>query len=201
MGQILRFPILIIDSKATEEQPGITPQLRSEVRPLSAATTKDVASEAAIRKGINSIVVEVSGHNITNDLPVFTGVEENNNIQFNSISGLGVIQVVSDANEIYINTTQTGNPDEVITGTTILERTVQGGIEQEASKINYSDFDATTGVGLSGFPAFHNPQVGDVIGKILIKCTEKFDDPTTQFSIGTVYDPEYYVKKFNVPTT
>ena len=200
MGKIIRFPIIVLTDKADETQPGITPQLRSEIRPLSAATTKDVASEAAIRKGVDSLVVEVSGQNLNNGLPVFNEITGDNNITYNSISGLGVIDVASNNNQIYINTSQPGNPNESITGTpTLTERTVQGGIEQEASKINYSDFNATTGVGLSGFPAFLNPQVGDVIGKILIKCTEKFDDSTTQFSIGTSSDPEYYVKKFNVP--
>ena len=107
MGKIIRFPILVIDDKATEEQYGITPQLRSEIRNIAYASREAVVSEHGIRAAIDELNFATFGENIT-----------------------------------------------------------------------------TTGVGISGFPAFHNPNAGDVIGKFLIKCTEKFNDPTTQFSIG-----------------
>ena len=198
MGQIIRFPIIVIDQHSSESQPGITPQLRSTIRPLSAATAEDVASEAAIRRGIDTITVSVCGENLTSGLPVFNDVSGDNVISYHTVSGLGVLDVTSDENNIYINTTQQGIPGETISAEFITKRSLNGGIEQEASKINYSDFDSITGVGLSGFPAFHNVQAGDVIGKILIKCTEAYDDSTTMFSIGTIDNPSAFVKPFPV---
>jgi hypothetical protein len=225
MGQIVKFPIIVIDDKVSEERIGITPKLRDSVRAPDIASREAVVSEAGIRKSIIENVnastcaanLIPSGHEY---VPIFDSISSfstsgsgflpsggitgavsgncGNLLRYNSIQGIGNITTSSDENTIYIDAV-----NDITSGiTVVINKTINGGIEQEASKINYSDFDATSGVGLSGFTrftAFKDPKVGDAIGKILIKCTEAFDDETTFFSIGTVNDPEYYVKTFKAP--
>ena len=96
------------------------------------------------------------------------------------------------------------DPQEVVIA---ISRTMNGGIEQESTKINFSDYDSTTGVPTlsatqpsNAIAAFHDPVCGDVIGKLLIKCTEAFDDSSTYFSIGTATNNEYYAKIFPAPS-
>ena len=203
MGKIIRFPILVISDTATEERYGITPKLRGSIRTIAQASTEAVVSERGIRSAVDNLDWSVDGKNIlTGDVSagifsIFNEVSGDNIITFNSLSGIDQLIVTSDADNIYINSLQSGNPNS-ITGTTLVNGSLNGGIEQEASKINYSDFDATTGVGVSGFPAFHNVVAGDVIGKILIKCSEEFDDTTTMFSIGTIANPSAFVEPFSV---
>lgn len=221
---IYRFPILIVTDKATEEQYGITPQLRDYVRPTEFASTSAVVSEVGLLSTyFNETDVWVGADNIgLNGIPIFNSIEINpdvpipstmpigasygNLVKYNSIKGTGTIEVTSDETTIYIDATEDVPEPEIIEIN--IAKSINGGILQEASRVNYSDFDVTSGVGADSasyrYPKnsivlLHNPEYGDAIGKILIKCTEKFDDETTEFSIGTLYDPEYYVKKFNVP--
>ena len=236
MGQIVKFPIFVIDDKATEAQFGITPQLRDSVRAYDNASTEAVVSEAGIRQTILDIqdLYTCAANKSTPGefVPIFNSISSThaisgitgwlsgetsggvsgtitgdcgNYLTYNTLKGAGTINITSDDDNIFINSsTLTGVVEEI---TIIANRTINGGIEQEASKINYSDFNSITGVNSlsadawpsDAIPAYLNAQVGDAIGKIMIKCTEEFDDETTYFSIGTLYDPEYYVKTFKAP--
>ena len=164
MGSIIRFPIIVIQDKANESRPGITPQLRDSIRATASASTSEVASERAIRDAIDNIEFVVSGENIGLGIPTLDNIS-GSIINFYPLSGLGNIFITSDDEQVYLNTTQTGIPGQSLTGQLITSRTLNGGIEQEASKISYSDFGSTTGDNISGSVGFHNVQAGDVIGK------------------------------------
>ena len=223
-NKIVKFPIVVITDKATEENFGVTPQLRGNVRELSEASREAVVSEVGIlSSATDSMDVWVGADNIGIDgIPILDSVELNPNlpppeslpsgavygniVKYNTLQGEGKVEVTSDENSIYIDATDDVPEAEIIE--IGIAKSINGGILQEASRVNYSDFDILSGVGSSNasyrYPKnsivlMHNPEFGDAIGKILIKCTEKFDDDSTEFSIGTLYDPEYYVKRFNVP--
>ena len=195
MGKIIRFPIRILTDKANETQHGLTPRLRDSVRPIETATTEDVVSEAGIYRSLTGDVEMItSGENLGNGLPIFNDVSGDAVISYNSLSGMGVLNTTSDGQSVFINTTQPGIPGDGSI-TTINTRTLNGGINQEASKVGFDDFSD------GSFVAFHNVQNGDAIGKILIKATEPFDDGTTKLSIGTISNEEYFVKKFDAPSS
>lgn len=223
-NKIVKFPIVVITDKASEENFGVTPQLRGNVRELAEASREAVVSEVGIlSSATDSMDVWVGAENIGLDgIPIFNNIEVNPNlpipetmpsgasygnvVKYNTLKGEGKVEVTSDENSIYVDAAgDVPEPEIVELG---IAKSINGGILQEASRVNYSDFDPATGVGSDSagyrYPKnaivlMHNPEFGDAIGKILIKCTEKFNDDTTEFSIGTLYDPEYYVKRFNVP--
>ena len=195
MGKIIRFPIRILTEKATEDQSGLAKQLRSNVRPINLATTEDIVSESGIYHSLSGVInLSTSGENLGTGLPIFNDISGNNVISYNSLSGMGVLNVTSTSQNVIINTSQPGIPHECAF-ISVSQRTLNGGINQEASKVGYNDFDEN-----GMMVVFNNPQFGDAIGKILIKCSEGFND-STQFSIGTTSNPEYYVKKFDAPTS
>lgn len=225
MGQILKFPIIVVTDKATEEQFGMLNTLRDSVRPLETASRELAVSERGITQGVKekfNIWVKADNNtslptaeyipflNSVNMIPTYplTGAPAGagNLVKYHSVSGAGLLSIAEDDNNIYINAWEgSGGVSGAVSGELTIAKTLNGGILQEASYTNYSAFDPTTGVAtLTGLPSnssivFKEPKLGDAIGKILIKCTEAFDDPTTYFSIGTLYDPEYYVKKFVAP--
>ena len=112
MGRIIRFPIIVIDDKANEEQDGITPILESEVRTIAGgASTESVVSESGIQSSLSDVTLEISGANFSDyGLPVFVSVSGDNIINMNSLSGVGVLNITSDSTQLYINTSQPGNP-------------------------------------------------------------------------------------------
>ena len=195
MGQIIRFPIIVIEDKASEANQGITPQMQSTVRPAPLAETTAVASEHAIRKAIDRIEISISGENIGMGLDVYDSSISGHIaiLNYNSFRGIGVLDVSSTPTTIEFNTSQGELTDS--NGTVSTLRTLNGGIEQEASKIVYSNFLAS-----DEMQAFHNVRHGDVIGKILIKCITPYDSGH-QISIGTDEDPEGFITKFNAHGT
>jgi hypothetical protein len=228
MGSIVKFPIFVLNDKATEEQFGIAGKLRDNVRPTDQASREELVSE----NGIVSAIIEYANARtcaknkdfITPFIPIFdsitnisgsstgslTGVipisgggvsgECGNVLKYNSITGIGTVNVTSDFNTIYIDV-DAGDASGKVIG---LSRTLNGGIEQEATKINFSDFDSITGASLSStsgtinaLPVFKNIKYGDVVGKILIKNVEYFDDQTTRFSIGVKGNKTFYTTIFD----
>lgn len=194
MRRIIKFPIPVILDKASESNPGVTPILQNPVREYGSALESAVASEKAVSDAINAINIPVSGSNIGYGFEVFTdtvSATSGKRINYNSISGGGVIFVTTDENNIYLNTTQIGAPTTSGMGA---YRHINGGVEQESSLITSTTLQET-----SAISCFHNVNAGDIIGKIMIKCSEGFDNVSTQYSIGTDNNKEGFVKKFNAP--
>ena len=199
MGQIIKFPIVVLTDKADETRSGITPKLESTIRQTPNALTTALGSEKAVRNAINEIDITLSGYNLSNNLNVFNDTQSVSGylktVSYNTLSGQGIISVYQNDENIMLQTTQSGIPGSV-TGTIINTRTINGGIYQEASVLNYSTFMAT-----SSIECFHNLASGDIIGKVMIKCTEAFNNGAIQYSIGTDEDKEGIVKKFYAPVT
>lgn len=197
MGQIVKFPIIIIDTKASEANAGLLDTLVSTIAPLSSASTSLTVSEQSVREALADVdFPPVSGENLGTSDVVFVSTDSPNIAYFRSISGMGVFSTNSDGNMVYINTNQSGSP--TASGGTIIvtTRTLNGGIEQEASRAIYSNFTSA-----SSMEAFHNVVAGDAIGKIMVKAVSGFNSGATQFSIGTDSAPEGFVLKFSAPTS
>lgn len=199
MGQIIKFPIVVLTDKADETRSGITPKLESTIRQTPNALTTSLGSDKAVRNAINEIDITLSGSNLNNDLNIFneTNYISGNlkTISYNTLSGQGVISVYQTDNNLMLNTTQPGVPGSA-SGTIINTRTINGGIYQEASVLDYTNF-----MSLSSIECFHNITSGDIIGKVMIKCSEEFNNGAIQFSIGTDEDKEGIVRKFYAPVS
>lgn len=197
MGQIIKFPIVILTDKADETKPGISPQLQSTIRQTPYALTTTIGSDKAVRDAINEIDITLSGSNLTTGFNIFDSTSYISGYlktgSYNTLSGQGVISVYQTSNNIILDTTQSGDPGSV-TGTIINTRSINGGIWQEASKLNYSNFSS-----LSTMECFHNITSGDAIGKVMIKCSEPFNSSVTQYSIGVDNNKEGIVRKFSAP--
>lgn len=197
MGQIIKFPIVVLTDKADETRPGITPQLQSSIRSTPNVLTTAVGSDRAVRDAINEIDIILSGSNLTSGFNVFESTSHISGYlkkaEYNTLSGQGVISVYQTSNNIILDTTQSGDPGSV-TGTIINTRSINGGIWQEASVLNYNNFSS-----LSSMECFHNITSGDIIGKVMIKCSQPFNSSITQYSIGVDNSKEGIVRKFSAP--
>ena len=197
MEKITRFPILVIDKTANSSVTGLGPQLRYEIRPLSGTSDDEIVSERGIRDAICNQHYNISGDTIGIGDHIFKKIDwypHKDTIEFNTLSGIGSITTKLSSGDDYVHFGST-LPDiyDNTSGFVYLQRTLNGGIEQETSVIVYSDFkDITEKV------IFQNPKSDDVIGKILIKCNQEFNGDEV-FSIGVDGDEEYFVKKFLSP--
>lgn len=204
MGLIIRFPIIVLDQKATETQYGICPQLCGSIS-ISGGSSSAVVSERGIAVELATLSAELLGQNLGTGLPVFSGASADISTSgivfgFNSISGMGALNVTSDSNKVLINTIQSGNPNLSGDRAFITQKTLNGGIEQFPFSIYY-DSILQTGNQQPSIPSpIITVQEGWVIGKVIMKCTEAFNSSATMYSIGYDNDPEAIVKKFNAPT-
>jgi len=195
---IVKFPIEVITTKATEETYGITPQLRDSVRAVAAASTEAVVSERGISAALGELEWTATGSSLE-DLALFNNIDNTGHLYyyFNSIACSDWMEIAEDDQNIYINSKVPGAPGSSVDVSEV--RTLNGGIEQEASKVNYSNFDATTGVAEGdGFPIFKDFNNEWALGKILLKCTEPFNDTTTKFTIGTATEKNAFAESFAV---
>lgn len=197
MARINKFPLVVINTKATESNFGLMDTLQNSVGSVTSAVTTKTVSEKGIRDSINDIDFVVSGQNSGSGETVFESTSALNpdTIYFNSLSGQGCVFITSDDNNVYLNTTQPGLPGDGVSGTTVMRKSINGGVEQECIKISSTVFAA-----VSSIVGFQNLNTGDAIGKIIILCDEVFDSTGAQYSIGNDSDPECYVKKFTPPT-
>jgi len=198
-GKILRFPITVVDTKATESNTGITPQLLDTVRETGVASVTGQSHELAIRNAIDSIIISTSGTNIgTSGFNVLDSYGINT-VNFNTISGNMAISTSQDDLNLYVNTSQLGTRYCPVTGFTINKKTFNGGIYQQQFEFTHDSW-STSGSTNYGLGIF-NGEEGQGIGKILLSCTEGFNSQYTTYSIGTDDDNNSYVLSFTAPTT
>lgn len=206
MGKIVKFPIVVLTDTANETDIGVCPKLLPGlVSTNDDDRTQNVLSEHGLSNAIDTLSFDIGGSNFPIDgitgvvsgdyLPLYNSTQVNSLsadvkriMKFNTITATGILSAYSTDDEVHIDTLQLDNPnDEATTGISKF-RSINGGINQEASEINHTMLQSKL--------MFYNPSVGDTIGKILMKYTEAFDDDTTMFSIGNEYDKEFYVKRF-----
>lgn len=91
------------------------------------------------------------------------------------------IYITQDADHIYLNTLQFGEPALVSRNNLSLN----GGIEQESVRIRIENFfkEGTSNLNSINIPIFHHARFNDAIAKILIRCDENFH-PDVSFSLG-----------------
>lgn len=212
-GQIVRFPIDVIDNTASETGHGLLKTLAAVVGDGTRdVSTEHAASVAAIKNAVNNITFGLTVSNLGTGYEIFddsTPIEEYSStgkkqtIKYKKITtsdtdGLkNLLYVTENSNHIYINTVQGGDPD-------LFSRpdfTLNGGIYQEAEVVKIEDFKyhecetydtndngtrkspQTISTTKYKKPIFHNPKLDDTLGKILIRCEEAFH-PNVSFSIG-----------------
>ena len=127
MSKIIRFPIVVNTTTASENSQGVCPQLEDIVRPISGALTTALPSERAVRDAIETITLEASGSNLGTGEPIFISTSGNNHVNFYTLSGMGLLSVTSDENNVILNTSQAGSPSEAQV-VTISNATINGGV-------------------------------------------------------------------------
>jgi len=181
----------IVYDTADEDHQGLCPVLSSSIPTnLFDNPTSGVANEYAIRLAIEeerSNIGILSGYNYETsgetykqgDIYSYTTADTSaNTLFFRSLEFNGPMYPMSagpydieESPTVYLNTTQKGGPSGVVE---VENFTMNGGIEQEVTKITFNDLSGKYGP-LSGIPIFKvgNNQ-GVVIGKILVRCDSDF---------------------------
>ena len=200
IGQINRFPILVVDEEANSSRQGIASQLRTDVRPLTAASSEDIVAVSTVRESLSGYSLTTSGANITDGTPVFEPLSSEWSIPitgamifFHTLSGAGTIAVEGEedgAPYVYSTAVKAIQDFEVF----YWQQYMNGGTLQTCTTINASD------LGGNGIPLLLRPFDEYAIGKILIKCSEAFDSEDLRVSIGFDSDKDYFAEEFTPPT-
>jgi hypothetical protein len=198
MGRIIKFPIHVETTRASEAGFGILNPLMSYVRPVSSAATDYTVSEKGLWTSLSAIFVQTSGVNKGVGFPIFisgdigAGVYGNtNDLYFNTLdSSFDGFEVVKNQTDdvpglIYVKTDQS-DPEFFIE-----MKQFNGGVLQESTNIDSTDFTDYDSVVL-----FKSPDARTAIGKIVMRCNNPFGFDGTSISgyigytIGTDDNPD-----------
>ena len=200
MSNITHLPILIVNTYANEDHPGILHQLQSSARNALNASKEYTVSEKGIRTDIDSYFYPLSAASVGNGTPILSALFDvsANQFYFISLSGNGMIAASENAGNIFLDSIQedTYSPN---TSATVIRRYLNGGTQQTITTIPYDSLTTSAEVAILPDLTF-----GDSIGKTLIKCVEPFiaiSGDLPQFSVGTDADHEALIKSFNAPST
>lgn len=206
MNTIIKFPIRVNNTKASEASEGLAPALQGTVADLTHASTENLVSENALRNALNNYILHVYGKNVTTGSRLFKEYSDDE-LYFRTIKGYtstdshlskSNIVVTQDDDNIYFNV-RNDSDIEVDKTAYRIRRSINGGIYQEATTIMTSYIPA------SGLEIFYDVGADDVIGKIFIRgVTDTSTDVAYKnaiFSVGTSADIQGFVKIFNPPTT
>ncbi len=207
MNTIIKFPIRVNNTKATEAVEGLCPTLCADVGSFAYATSANVVSEHGLRLALSGHVLNVYGKETVPDGFSLFHSATADDMYFNTIQGYTAndvflsgsnIVVTEDDDTIFLDVRS--DVDLVIDKTAFrIKRTVNGGTYQEACHILAGSIPA------SGLEIFNDVDADDVIGKIFLEGLTELSANiifrNSIYSIGTTGNLQGFVKQFHPPAS